>query len=55
MDIGNLSTIVGIAKNVSFDFELPSYKVLAKNQVRKIFRKISKDNFMIKELKIINI
>ena len=34
MEIGNLKTIINIAKNVSYDFELPQFKVLEKNDVR---------------------
>ena len=36
MEIGNLNTIINIAKNVSFDFELPSYQVLENSQVKEI-------------------
>ena len=36
MNIGDLNTIVNIAKNVSFDFELPAFKVLDRIQVNNL-------------------
>ena len=34
MEIGDLKTVVHLASNVSYDFELPAYKVLQKNYVK---------------------
>ena len=37
MEIVDLKTIIHLASNVSFDFELPAYKVLQKTQVNSLF------------------
>ena len=34
MNIGDLNTVVNIAKNVSYGFDLPAFKVLEKFQVK---------------------